>query len=112
MGQLIDWSLRKIDGIPPIPFPFLVALAFVFVLLLPTIRRAWRAQGHKPQADEALPVVQLNAGGVYTVLVNLQIQVEKLHAEINVLGERLLSLERLLRKRKDGGKKSRPNGSA
>lgn len=93
MGKLIDWALDKIDLLPSVPGPFLVAFIIVAVLVAPTIRRAWTAKIEHPAGPtEAVPIVTLNAGSVYTVLINIEMQLMK-------LTERVESVEKTLSRR-------------
>lgn len=114
MGQLIDWALKKIDAVPSVPFPFLIALLVVFVLVFPTIRRAWKTTPEeKPR--ESLPVIQLDPSGIYTILVNLEIQMANAQREIGELASAVSdvreNVERLARRRPGKPGKTRKSGS-
>lgn len=112
MGQLIDWALKNIDRVPPVPFPFLIALLVVFVLVFPTIRRAWKTTPEeKPR--ESLPVIQLDPSGIYTILVNLEIQMANAQREIGNLTASVDDIKESLdrRPRRRPGKTRKSGGS-
>ena len=116
MGQLIDWALKQVDGIPAVPFPFIAALLILFALVFPTVRRAWRSDPHGG-AKEATPIIQMNAGGVYTILVNLEIQLANMQREMGQLSgqlgemhDHIVLIDRLLRRRQSrGGQRKKPD---
>lgn len=102
MGKLTDWALDKIDRLPAIPAPFLLALIVIILILLPTIRRARTTKVDAPAVTptEALPFVTLNAGGVYTVLIGIEVELRQLVTSMHRLNERVEMMEKMVRRRK------------
>lgn len=103
MGKLIEWSLDQISDFPSIPVPFILGLFVIFMVVFPTIRKAWRAQVEEiPKPVDALPIVQLNASAVYTVLTNIQLSIEELKLDVTELHTKVDILKLMLRRRQRG----------
>lgn len=101
MGKLLDWALDKIDHMPAVPAPFLIAFIVVMVLILPAARRALTVKVDTPAPPlEAVPMVMLNAGGVYTVLINIEVKIQALTDTISKLADRLEYLESTVRRQR------------
>lgn len=107
MDKATSWALSQLDKIPPVPVPVLVGLAILLILIYPTIRKALKAHVEAPMIapQESAPVVQLNAGAVYTVLTNIQIAVDRLSLDLQQLTVKVEIVDRMLRRRKPPAKR-------
>ncbi len=107
MDKLTNWALAQLDKLPPVPVPILIGLLIVLLYVFPTIRRALKSHVEPPEhiKPESIPVVQLNAGAVYTVLTNIQLTLDGLRLDIQQLRGRIDIIDRMLR-RKPRGKTS------
>jgi hypothetical protein len=83
MDALIKWALNTIDHMGSVPVPFLIAFLILFVLIGPTVFRAFKAKPEMP--IEVVPKVLLDAGGVYTILVNIELQLARLQGRLDIM---------------------------
>ena len=105
MGRLIDWSLDQIGRLPSVPLPFLIACAIVFLIVFPTVRKAWKAHvPDVPKPIEAVPIVQMQASGVYTILTNMQLSIEETKLDVKDLSGKVDILLMMARRRAARGK--------
>ncbi len=102
------WATDTLGAIPPIPVPFLLALIFYLLLITPLIRRAIKSDPEPEADEEPSHSVTMDAGGIYTILVNLQIEVAKLRSETSYLTSKVHVIDKMLRRRSGRSKKLTP----
>lgn len=110
LERITNWAFDVITKSPPIPLPSLLAVIIVLLLVAPLVRKALRSD--PPEDRDTSPTVSLNAGGIYTILVDVQIEVAKLRKEIGnltgktlVLTDKVNVIDRMLRRRSGRSKK-------
>lgn len=112
LDRIINWAFDTIAKSPPIPLPSLLAVIIVLLLVFPLVRKALRSPAPDPVDHDATNSVTLNAGGIYTILVDVQIEVAKLRKEIGnltgktlVLTDKVNVIDKMLRRRSGRSKK-------
>lgn len=112
MDKATSWALAQLDKMPAIPVPVLMGLLIIAVWVYPTIRKALKSDVQPPVAvvvaTDSVPVVQLNAGNIYTVMVNIQLSLENLTYQVKEMEGQLKVLHQMVRRRaKPRGKTSK-----
>lgn len=99
MDAIVKWALGIIDKVPPIPASNLLAFIVIGVLIAGLIRKAMRSPPPEP-LPEAVPMVLLDAGSVYTVLTSIQMEVTKLNGRMETVEQMVRRRQKPVRRRK------------
>lgn len=96
--------METLGKLPPVPVPFLAAFIIYLLVIVPLIRRAIRKEPMS-HAIDSNPQVLMNAGGVYTILTNIQLALSDLSHKHDDVARRLTVIDKMLRRRSGRSKK-------
>jgi len=98
MEYVIKWALAFVDKVPPIPVSNLLAFIIIALLIAGLVRKAMRSPP-PVESTESSPIVTLNAGGIYTILVNVEIELAKVSKRLQILNDEVEVIGSMLRRR-------------
>lgn len=110
MEYVLKWALAFVDKIPPIPASNLLAFIIIALLIAGLVRKAIRSPSPVP-VPEPIPVVTLNASSVYTVLVNIELELAKVSKRVQLLGDEIDVIGTMMRRRHKPVRNRRGDGA-